>query len=431
MTDPSVTRRDFVKSASAATIAAPWILTSPALGRPGRRAAGERITIGFIGCGKRAFELIGPFLDHDATQVIAVCDVDTTRRAAMKKRVDEKYASSGTSGCPAYNDYKEVIARADIDAVVITTPDHWHITQCIEAAKAKKDIYCEKPLTLNLHECKAVIDAVRKHDRVFQTGSQQRTEYDGKFRTACEYVRSGRIGEVISVNVGVGESSVPCNLPAETPEPGLDWDRWLGPAPVRPYNSILSPRGVHSHYPNWRLYLEYSGGMMTDFGAHHYDIAQWGLAMDSSGPIEVHPPTDPNSMYGARFLYPNGVQMFHGGPGGTTFVGRAGIIAVDRGRLNSVPGDILKKELTDKDVHLPKSANHIDNWIDCVKSRQRCICDVEVGARSVAVCHLANLAYWHRRPLKWDPQKWEFPGDAEANSWRDCKRREGYELPRA
>jgi len=422
-------RRQFMQAAAALSV--PLAFPSSVFARARYRPT-EKIGLGLIGIGIMNRDHLTRWLKDEQVRVLAVCDVDTTRREDAKKRVDTAYGvSQGTEGCGAYNDYRELLARKDVDAVSIAVPDHWHANIAIDACIAKKDIYCEKPLSLKLGEAKAMIDAVRKHDRVFQTGSQQRTEYNGMFRTACEYVRSGRIGDVISVNVGVGESSRPCDLPEEPMEPGLDWDRWLGPAPWRPYNSILSPRGLHNFYPHWRDYREYSGGLMTDFGAHHYDIMQWGLNMDSSGPVEVHPPPHDDAKFGARFVYANGVQVIHGGPDGVTFLGSKGLIHVDRERVVSVPDTILKEPLKPEDVHLPTAANHHQNWIDCIRSRQRCICDVEVGARSVAVCHLANLAYWHRRTLRWDPQRWRFVNDEDADAWMTYRRRKGYELPRA
>ena len=186
-------------------------------------------------------------------------------------------------------DFRELIARKDIDAVCIATPEHWHAIPAIEAMKAGKDVYCEKPLTLTLAEAKRCIDVARKYKRVFQTGSQQRSNVFGPFREAVEIIRSGRLGKIQTVTVGVGGPSKWCDLPAEELEPGLDWDLWLGPAPMRPYNSILSPRGVHKHFPDWRSYREYAGGGHSDMGAHHYDIAQWCLGMDESGPVEIIP----------------------------------------------------------------------------------------------------------------------------------------------
>lgn len=273
------------------------------------------------------------------------------------------------------------------------------------------------------------MDAARKHDRVFQTGSQQRSEHQGKFRKACEYVRSGRIGKLTHVHVGIGGSSRWCDLPEETMEPGLDWDLWLGPAPKRPYNAILSPRGVHSHYPAWRDYREYSGGGFTDFGAHHLDIAQWGLGMDESGPVAIIPPASETQNRGLRFVYENGVEVIHGGPNGITFIGTEGLISVDRGYILSVPDKILKTPLIDKNGHLYEATNHHDNFLECVKSRKRPIADVEIGARTATVCHLGNLAYWNRKTLKWDPKTWSFVGDAGSNSWLIREARDPWKLP--
>jgi predicted dehydrogenase len=429
----SVNRRQFMQTAAIA--AAPLILPSAVFGR-GRVQPSGRIGVGIIGCGIQNRFHIARLLKDEAVRIVAVCDVDTTRREDAKAKVDSGYQQEGPGGCAAFVDYHELLARKDIDAVSIATPDHWHAAMVIDAAKAGKDIYCEKPLSLNLAEAKAMVEAVRKHSRVFQTGSQQRTEFGGRFRQACEYVRSGRLGTILAVHVGIGVSSVWCDLPEEPMEPGLEWDRWLGPAPMRPYNSILSPRGVNNFYPNWRLYREYSGGMMTDFGAHMYDIMQWGLDMDASGPVQVFPPPslpDDKAKFGARLVYANGVQAFHGGPFGVTFIGEKGSIHVDRDRLESMPDTILKEPLKPEDVHLPEAKDHHANWIECMHSRQKCICDVEVGARSVAVCHLANQAYWHRRPLNWDPQAWHFVNDTEADTWMDYQggRRAGYELPKA
>lgn len=417
--NPSLTRRSFVAAGAAGVFLAPSALL-------GRLGMNDQIGIGFIGMGKRAFEILGPVLGRSDCRVTAVCDVDTTRRDAAKKRVDGKY---GNSDCGAFNDHRELLSRKDVDAVVICTPDHWHVNQVLDACAAKKDIYCEKPLTLTLREGQLMIDAVRKNERVFQTGSQQRTEFGQNFAKACEYVRSGRIGQLQAVHVGVGTSSKWCDLKEEEAEPGLDWDRWLGPAPMRGYNAVLSPRGVINHYPNWRLYREYSGGMMTDFGAHNFDIAQWGMGMDESGPVEVILPRDENAQHGAKLVYANGVEVFHGGPDGVTFVGSRGQIHVWRDRLSSIDDRILKEPLKDGDVRLPRAKSHLDDWFDCMRSRARCICDVEVGARSIACAHLCNAAYWGKRNLKWDPAAWRFVGDESANrELLDRERRKGYEV---
>jgi predicted dehydrogenase len=343
---------------------------------------------------------------------------------------------SGTfKGCAAFVDFHDLIARPEIDAVVIATPDHWHAIPCLEALRARKDVYCEKPLTLTIREAKLLIDATRKYDRVFQVGSQQRS--DKEFRTACELVRNGRIGKLEAVYVNVGTSSKPCDLPEEQPEPGLDWDRWLGPAPLRPYNSVLSPRGVHKHFPNWRSYREYSGGMMTDWGAHHFDIAQWGLGMDESGPVEIIPPQDPKAQHGLKYVYANGIPVYHATEyakgksfHGVAFVGSEGKIFVDRGFLQGDLTDLVRQPLKDGELRLYHSPGHQRDWLNCVRSRKRPICDVEVGARSVTVCHLGNIAYWTRERFRWDPKAWTFVNaSAAVEKWFDRERRDGYSLP--
>ncbi len=212
-------------------------------------------------------------------------------------------------------------------------------------------------------------------------------------------------------------------------EPGLDWNMWLGQAPERPYHSILSPRGVHNHFPAWRAYREFSGGSMTDMGAHHYDIAQWALGMDESGPVEIFPPDDPKASRGVKYVYANGVEMIHGGPGGCVFEGTEGKLHINRGHLSSEPESIVQEPLADDEVHLYKSPGHHRDWLGAIRSRQRPVADVEIGARSVTVCHLGNLAYWNRRKLKWDPQAWRFVDDEEANQWLDRPRRDPWQLP--
>jgi predicted dehydrogenase len=431
--DRRPTRRQFLGSATAAFLGAPLIVSSAALGDDKKPAASERIGLGFIGMGKQNRGHLNHFLGQNDVQVLAVCDVDTTRREAAKKTVEQRYAERTKQGqykgCGAYNDFRELLARPDIDAVVIATPDHWHAIPVIEACKAGKDIYCEKPLTLTIHEAKLLIDVVRKYNRVFQVGSQQRSGKE--FRTACEYVRSGRIGKLQTVKVDVGGPSRPCDLKEEELEKGLDWDRWLGPAPKRGYSSVLSPRGVHNHYPDWRQYREYSGGMMTDWGAHHFDIAQWGLGLDESGPSEIIPPDDPKATKGLRYLYANGVEVIHASSGGVLFIGTDGEILVNRGKLSCKPDKILKEPLTEKDVHLYNSPGHQRDWVNCIRSRKRPICDVEIGARSVTVCHLGNIAYWTHRKLKWDPKGWQFLGDpGEAAKLLDRERRDPYQLPK-
>jgi predicted dehydrogenase len=415
-------RRQFLKTTSATALTAPIFLSSSTLVF-GQKGPNDHITMGFIGVGTQGRGLLNNFLNQPDTQVLAVCDVDTTRREHSRKTVDEFYSIKGNKeykGCTGYKDFRDLIARKDIDAVVIAAPDHWHAYLAIASCEAGKDIYCEKPLSLTIYEAREMVKAARKNKRVFQTGSMQRSS--GEFRKACELVRNGRIGKVKQVIVDVGPPSRPCDLPEEAMEPGLDWDMWLGAAPKRGYNSILSPRGVHQHFPDWRNYREYSGGMMTDWGAHHFDIAQWGLGMDESGPVEIIPPEDPKATRGLRYLYANGVEMIHGDSGGVLFIGTEGKILVNRGKFEATPSSI-DQPLDDKAIRLYKSNNHCKDFLDCMRSRNKPICDVEIGCRSVTVCHLGNLAYWNHRRLKWNPQTERFVGDDEANKWLDRDKR--------
>jgi predicted dehydrogenase len=409
----------------------PAIVPRSVFGAEGKAPPSERITVGFIGCGKMANDYhLSTLLKLGDVQALAVCEVDKTRRAHAKKRVEDAYSNdTNYKGCAEYTDFRDVLARKDIDAVCIATPEHWHAIPIIEACKAGKDVYCEKPLVLTLAEAKRCIDAVRKHNRVLQTGSQQRSSVFGPFRKAAEIVRSGRLGKIQTVTVGVGGPSKWCDLKEEPLEPGLDWNLWLGPAPMRPYHSALSPRGVHNHFPAWRNYREYAGGAHSDMGAHHYDIAQWCLGMDESGPVEINPPDDPKATSGVQFTYANGIVLTHGGPSGCVFTGTNGKLRIDRGHLSSEPDSIVKDPLGDKDVHLYESPGHHRDWLNCIRSRKRPIADVEIGARSVALVILGNLAYWNHRKLTWDAQAWKFTGDDEANKWLDRERREPWALP--
>ncbi len=427
-----LTRRQFLSRTTVASMAAPFILPSGIWAATGDAKPNSRITMGFIGTGTQGRHLLNSFLPHSNAQVVAVCDVDTTRREHHKKKVEEFYTTKQDQdfkGCAAYKDFREVTGRKDIDTVVIAAPDHWHALIAVAAANAKKDIYCEKPLSLTIHEARAMVNATRKNNRVFQTGSMQRSS--SEFHKACELVRNGRIGDVKEIYVSVGGPSKPCDLPEEAMEPGLDWNFWLGPAPLRGYHHELAPRGVHTHFPNWRNYMEYSGGMMTDWGAHHFDIAQWGLGMDDSGPVEIIPP-DGKEIKRLTYKYANGVVMYHGGlegyPFGVVFVGSKGKIGVDRGKFQADPASIGEEKIGDTEIKLYKSTNHYKDFLDCVRSRKKPICDVEIGARTVTVCHLGNLAYWHKRPLKWDPKKEHFVGDKEANTWIDRPKRGGWKV---
>jgi len=451
-------RRNFIKASGAVSIAAPFILPSHIWAAETK--PNDRLALGFIGMGTQGRGLMSGFLDKKETQTLAVCDVDTTRREHAKKMVEDKYAKrtdSDYKGCAAYKDFRELIARKDIDAVVIATPDHWHALIAIATARAGKDIYCEKPLCESIREARAMVEAVRKNNRVFQTGSMQRSSRE--FRVACELVRNGIIGKIDRVEVAVGDPGIPCNLPDEEAEPGLDWDMWLGPAPKRGYHSELSPRGVHKHFPNWRNYREYGGGMITDWGAHHFDIAQWGMGMDESGPVEIFPAEKPNARRGVRYRYANGVEVTHKDGPGVTFFGtdgkvivnrgkfelwmgenqKAGIIPkpptdnpeqkIDKGKLLTQDLDNVEKEyLANARIKLYKSSDHKADWLSAIKTRSKPICDVEVGARTVTVCHLINLAYYHNQKMQWDPKKNEFVGGAGNREWLDVPHRDPWKL---
>jgi predicted dehydrogenase len=289
-----------------------------------------------------------------------------------------------------------------------------HVIIALAAARAGKDIYCEKPLTQNIHEGRLLVDAVKKHRIIFQTGSQQRSEFNDRFRKAVEFIWNGRIGRLKTIHVGVGAPPVACDLPDQPTPTDVDWELWLGPAPLRGYNEILCPKGMHRHYPLFRSYREFAGGALADMGAHHFDIAQWAMGMDASGPTLITPPAG-EAVTGLKFTYANGVELFHGGKSGCTFEGTEGTLYVDRGVLESSRPEVLTEPLSATDKRVYPSSQHMRNWLDCVRERRQAICPAEVGHRTASVCHLANIGYQLRRPLHWDPVKEQFRKDPEAN----------------
>ncbi len=324
----------------------------------------------------------------------------------------------------AYVDFRELLGRGDVGAVVIGTPDHPHGIPSILAARAKKDIFCENPLSLTIGAGREMVKGARRNKVIFQTGRQQRTEFNGYFKQEVELIRGGRTGKVKTIRVGVGGPSKPCDLAGEPLPPGIDWDLWLGPAPMRGFHQILCPMDVHRHFPAWRNYREYAGGALADMGAHHFDIAQWALDMDSSGPVEIIPPADTKAQTGLKYVYANGTEMFHGGPSGCTFEGTDGTIYVDRDKIQSKPESILQEPLGAKDFHLePTAKDHRRNWLDCIDSRKTPVADVEIGNRTATVCHLGNIGYQLNRKLKWNPARERFIGDSEANKLRHRQRR--------
>lgn len=415
-----LSRRTFLHTAASAAPLA--LLPSSA------RAANDKLTLGFIGVGTMGRGHLGGFLGRAEVEVVAVCDVVKERLdnavGMVEKRYAERIKSGAYKGVKAYADFRELLAHKGLDAVVIATPDHWHHIPCVLAARAGKHIYCEKPLTHNVAEGREIVDAVKKAKVIFQTGSQQRSEFGGHFRKAVEYVWNGRIGKLKTVRIGVGAAARPCDLKGEEKPAGTDWDFWLGPAPEREYSSVLCPKGVHTHFPAWREYQEYAGGQIADMGAHHFDIAQWAMGMDASGPVEIIPP-EKKSDRGLKFVYASGVEMIHNvfekGPDGKeikadcVFEGTEGTILVSRGGISSLPDTILKEPLTEKDKRVYPSTDHKKNWLECVASGKETICPAETGHRSATICHLGNIGYRLGRKLKWDAAKERFVADAGAD----------------
>lgn len=369
------------------------------------------IRIGVIGVGGRGRSLALDRLVRD--RVIAVCDVDKNVLASVQKVFMEQFKRE----VRGYTDFRNLLEQKDIDAVIIATPDHWHALQTIYACEAAKDVYVEKPMTLTIHEGWAMIKTARRYNRIVQVGSQQRS--DSRFRRACEYVRSGRIGKILMIRVGlpgVNWTNEP-PVPDGPPPPELDYDMWLGPAPWRPYNK----HRVHYYF---RFFWDYSGGQLTNWGAHHLDIVQWALNMDESGPVEISAKAEYDmqgryevpSWFEVTYKYGNDVTVLCGQShrSGVTFEGQDAVLYVDRGRLECTDPAVIKEPLRPDEVHLYESNNHIQNWYDCIKSRKLPIADVAIGHRSATVCHLGNIAIRTGRTIKWDPVKEEIIGDPAA-----------------
>ena len=407
--DKRIRRRGFVKGAMATTLAAPIVIRASALGGEGSTSPSERIGVGAIGWGRRGRSVFRSLTAMSGAEAVAACDVQRSRLQQAKAQ-----------GLAVYTDFRELLDRDDIHAVLITTPSQWKPIHTIHAAKAGKDVFCEKPMSLTVRDGRAMVTAVRRYDRVFQHGTQQRSSRE--FRFACEMVRSGRIGKLKSVEVNVGGPPRDCHLPAEPVPEGLNWDMWLGPAPWRPFNSAI--------FRGWEGFFDYSGGGMTGWGSHHFDIAQWGLAADQTGPLEIIPP-DGKQVRLLTFKYANGVNVYHTGRMGTwavVFQGTEGKIAVNRGKLQTWPESIMRKPLGPDEVQLYRSPGHGADFLRCVRTRQQPICDVEIGQRTMTVCHLGNIAFWLRRPLHWDPAQEQFIGDPMANRLLDRARRAPWTL---
>ena len=415
MSDPGrSSRRNFLKTSAAATFVAPTILPATVFANEDRPAPSDRIVVGCIGTGDlgRRHHLQGNLLTNPRVEVAAVCDVDQNRRE--QAAIDVYNKTKRKVGI--YEDYRDLCDRTDIDAVLVATPDHWHTLTSIYAIESGKDVYCEKPLTLTIDEGKNFVATARRYNAVVQTGSQQRS--DSKFRLACELVRNGYIGELKQVDTYIGGIGSGEWKPITTPPPEMNWDFWLGPAAYRDY----CPNRVHYDF---RWFSDFSGGKMTDWGAHHNDIAQWGIGADGSGPVKVEGkgvfsetgPYDVAGDFEVKYTYGNGVVLIcHAqGENGAKFTGTNGWVFVSRGKIEASNPDLLKTEFKASDTRLYKSDSHHNNWLDCIKSRERPICDVEVGHRSCTVCHLGNISMKLGRALDWDPVKEDFVGDEQAS----------------
>jgi len=425
-----LSRRGFLKRASGAAmaaVAAPLFVRTPLLGAA---APGNRIVMGSIGTGRMGTWDMRTLLEFPEIQVVATCDVDAHRVVNSKGWVDRHYGESGGAagspgGCKTYGDFRELLARDDIDAVTVVTPDHWHGLPSIAAVRAGKDVFVQKPMTLSIPEGRVLSDAVHEYGRVLQVGCQQRS--DVKFRLACELVRNGCIGKLHTVKVGIGTDPGTTPVPPTVPPQWLDYDLWLGPAPYTPYiEKCVHPRDGFGR-PGWLRVSDYTCGMITAWGAHHVDIAHWGMDVEHTGPLEVSGsaefPTDgPWDVHGAfqlEYLYANGVRMTctdnRKNPQGVTFVGDKGWVYVRRGFIDASDKSLLRKTFGPTDVRLYLSNNHKGNFVECMKTRKDPIAPVEIVHRSNSACILGYMAMTLGRKLKWNPDAEQFIGDDEAN----------------
>jgi len=424
-----ITRRQLLKSSAAAAcvfISAPTILPAKVFGA---EAPSNRITVGMIGMGRQAYySNLKSFLVASDVQVVAVCDVDSWRLDNARKAVEEHYGKERTAGtfkgCSVFRDFRELLDRSDIDAVMISTPDHWHVPMAIAAAKAGKDICCEKPLTLSIASGRALSDTVRRYNRVFRTDSEFRSH--ACFQRACELVLNGRIGKVHTIRTGVPAGDVGGRPEPQMPVPQeLDYDMWLGPAPYAPYTlNRVHPRQSYDR-PGWMRVPDYCEGMVTNWGAHLNDIAQWGNGTDRTGPVEVAGsgkyPRDGlwNVLlsFELQYKYANGVKLFYSiSQPHVRFEGTEGWIQADYNdrSLKAEPESILKLPIGPDEIHLPLKSEKRD-FIDAVKTRGQTLADAEVGHRTNSLCQIGHIAIQLGRKLRWDPDDEKFINDDAAN----------------
>jgi len=414
------TRREFLRAAASA-VAFPYVVTSSALGGSGRPAASERLVMAAIGCGGQGTRHIGGgiwvqgggFLSKPGVQLVAASDCNRNNLNNAKSIIDKHY---GNQDCATYKDFRELLARRDIDIILCAAGDRWHTPVSIAAAKAGKDIYCEKPISLTVYEARTLAREVKRYGRIFQAGTQQRSWYE--FRFACELIRNGYIGDVKRIKVNVGGPPEECNLPAGgQPPEWLDYDMWLGQVQWRPF---------HPELLGWMRWKDFAGGEMTNWGAHMFDIAQWAMGMDESGPVEIIPP-DGKEHPVLTYRYASGAIMtrepISQPTPGVRFEGTKGMVEVTREALLTEPESLRRQKIGPREIHLYESREHPDNFLACARTRRRPASDADVGYRSITVCHLGNIAYWLKRPLHWDPAKEQFVNDPEADRmlWREMR----------
>jgi len=426
------TRRDFLRRSGAVggALAAPTIIPSSVLGRTAVPPS-ERIVMGGIGLGCQGGNDFGAFLGNKEVQYVAVCDVRKNVRDGWKKRVDGAYRSKD---CAACNDFRELLARDDIDAVHIATPDHWHAIMIIEACRHGKDVFCQKPESLTLAEGPLMVAAARRYGRVVSGGSQRVAQ---DYRHVVSRCWGGEIGPVKSINVGIRNVSQPCNLPPEPVPEGFDWDMWLGPAPWAPYNGRRCAGDFNTFKNAWRAYLDYSGGDMTDWGAHHFGGATFAVDVRELQPREVIYHEQPRGIGFLEFIYPNGLVLTVNRPGkGNMEVELAGGGSVTRSGQVKRPGkgdmeveDPPGGKREPKEIPGYKAKGGITHdFLHCVRTREKPFRDIEIAVNTMAVCHLGTVACRLKRSLKWDAAECRFIGDEEANRHVDRARREPWQL---
>ena len=396
---------------TAIATAIPFPFASATIQPHGTAQASRRpLRFGVFGYGIRSRNLLDRFMQQPGVRLVGIAEVEPDRLAAAMKRVG---ADSRGSLCRGYEDGMTMLEEAELDAVMIGTPDHWHAVPAIESCRRGIHVYCEKPLSRTIVEGRGIADAARESGVVFQVGSQQRSEFGRHFVRAAELVRDGAIGKVGVVRIGVGDPPIPCELPAEplpesmTPEA---WDRWLGPASQRAFHSDLCPIGVHRHYPAWRKYGEFAGGGLADMGAHHFDIAQWALDRDDTGPTQILPPDDSEANRGLRLVYADGTELIHEGSVDCRFEGDEGWIEAGRGYLRASDPELLEATVSEA-ASLPRPKDHINDWVEAIHEQRSTIAPAEAGHRTASLCQLTAIGYELRKPLAWNPDREWFEGE--------------------